>query len=81
MEVPTSTVDQTTAPLLQNLNTSRDVEQVRTADTIVLSFLMLKGWTSCVCKDERLGQLPAGAWLKIGLKWSMHCLHVLKYAN
>lgn len=28
MEVPASTADQTTAPLLQNLNTSRDIEQL-----------------------------------------------------
>ena len=31
MEVPASTADQATASLLQNLNTSREVEQVSTA--------------------------------------------------
>lgn len=33
MEVPASTADQATASLLQNLNTSREVEQVGTASS------------------------------------------------
>lgn len=35
MEVPASTADQATASLLQNLNTSREVEQVSTASQLL----------------------------------------------
>ena len=41
MEVPASTADQATASLLQNLNTSREVEQVRTASQLLSAVLVL----------------------------------------
>lgn len=79
MEVPASTADQTTAPLLQNLNTSRDIEQVRTTDmiTVVMSIyhaeklaqlcLVCGGTTAVSCTDKppsMIGwQLPLRAWL------------------
>ena len=68
LEVPAPTMDQATAPLLQNLNNSREIEQVKPAAA------------SPSCLSVSLCHDAPVRWQRLLLASLMHCLSCINFA-